>query len=146
MKSNAFSQQSEFRNTSVCLLLSALSLSIHVIGCTEQRGSLLPQPAPERLIEVNGATLDQIPLEQGNMVYLQTIDLHKMEIDQLIGDIDGRKGVKGLYYPSKNEDSRPFFSFFPIHPPATRFIRVVLEIWRSHNIPKRASPVQSKQT
>jgi hypothetical protein len=77
------------------------------IGCIAQR----PKPntaAPQRLFSTEGATLDKIPLEQGNVVYLQTIDLHKMEIDQMVGDVE-RKGIKGLYYPSKTNDSSPFF-------------------------------------
>jgi hypothetical protein len=77
------------------------------IGCIAQR----PKPntaAPQRLFSTEGATLDKIPLEQGNVVYLQTIDLHKMQIDQMVGDVE-RKGIKGLYYPSKTDDSSPFF-------------------------------------
>jgi hypothetical protein len=77
------------------------------IGCIAQR----PKPntaVPQRLFNTEGAALDQIPLEQGNVVYLQTIDLHKMQIDQLVGDVE-RKAIKGLYYPSKTNDSSPFF-------------------------------------
>jgi hypothetical protein len=77
------------------------------IGCIAQRPKPNTSP-PQRLFNTEGATLDQIPLEQGNVVYLQTIDLHKMEIDQLVGDVE-RKGIKGLYYPSKTNDSSPFF-------------------------------------
>jgi hypothetical protein len=101
--------QKRFESKTVAARWLFTALLICLVGCTKQSNSVLSQPASQRLIEVDGATLDQIPLERGNVVYLQTIDLHKVEIDQLIGDIDGRKGVKGLYYPSKNEDSSPFF-------------------------------------
>lgn len=109
MKIKHPSKFSKLRNATLYWRLTTLFLLSCIVGCTEQSNSLLLQPAPERLIEVNGATLDRIPLEQGNVVYLQTIDLHKMEIDQLMGDIDRRKGVKGFYYPSKRDDSSPFF-------------------------------------
>jgi hypothetical protein len=99
--------------TALKLNLDFIFLLICLVGCTQQSNPRLLQPVPKRLIEVNGATLDRIPLEQGNVVYLQTIDLHKMEIDQMMGDIDRRKGVKGLYYPSKNDDSSPFFKRMP---------------------------------
>jgi hypothetical protein len=109
MKVKHSSKFSKSRNATVYWRLATLSLLICMVGCTEQSTPLSSHPAPQRLTEVKGATLDQIPLEQGNAVYLQTIDLHKMEIDQLMGDIDHRKGIKGLYYPSKSDDSSPFF-------------------------------------
>ena len=71
--------------------------------------TLNPSSAPPKsLVTVDGATLDKILLEEGNEVYLQTIDLHKMQIDQLVGEVAG-EGSKGLYYPSKNDESSPFF-------------------------------------
>jgi hypothetical protein len=110
MKTKHPSKFSKLRNVTVCWRLTTLFLLSCMVGCTEQSNPLSLQSLPQRLIEVNGATLDRIPLEQGNVVYLQTINLHKMEIDQLIGDIDQRKGDKGFYYPSKNNnDSSPFF-------------------------------------
>jgi hypothetical protein len=99
--------------TAFKLNLDFIFLLSFMVGCTAQSNPLSLQSAPQRLIEVNGATLDRIPLERGNVVYLQTIDLHKMKIDQLMGDIDRRKGVKGFYYPSKNDDSSPFFNRIP---------------------------------
>ena len=85
-------------------------------GCIAQR----PKPniaTPQRIFNTEGATLDQIPLEQGNVVYLQTIELHKVQIDQLVGDVE-RKGIKGLYYPTKTNDSSPFFKRLTV--PAVR--------------------------
>jgi hypothetical protein len=78
------------------------------ISCTQQPKLNASTASPQRLLEVDGATLDQFPLEQGNVLYLQTLDLHKIQIDQLIGPSE-HKGIKGLYYPNPNHDSSPFF-------------------------------------
>ena len=64
--------------------------------------------ASETIATVDGATLDKILVERGNVVYLQTLDLQKMHIDQLVGEVDG-EGSKGLYYPGENDESSPFF-------------------------------------
>jgi hypothetical protein len=63
---------------------------------------------PKRLTTIEGATLDEIPIPQGQVVYIQTIDPSKVQIDQLIGTADN-KGDKGLYYPSKTENTSPYF-------------------------------------
>ncbi len=63
---------------------------------------------PKRLTTIPGATLDEIPITQGQVVYLQTIDPSTVQIDQLIGNTD-KEGDKGLYYPSKNEKTSPYF-------------------------------------
>jgi hypothetical protein len=59
-----------------------------ISGCAKQTHLALPNLAQHRLAETNGAKLDQISLEHGNVMYLQTLDPQKLEIDQLIGDID----------------------------------------------------------
>jgi hypothetical protein len=69
--------------------------------------------SPERLLDVAGATLDQIPLSGNNVAYLQTIDLHQMQMDQLVGEADRRSKEKGFYYPVKNQDFSPFFKRLP---------------------------------
>jgi hypothetical protein len=101
-------------------LLTTGSVLICSIGCTEQ-SKLKPSAAvPQRLLAVDGATLDRIPLDRSNVVYLQTIDLHKMQIDQLVGNVE-HKGIKGLYYPSKNDDSSPFFQRLTVAAVRTRY-------------------------
>ncbi len=90
------------------LVIGAASFGI--IGMTQQPTPKPSPSVPERLVTVDGATLDKIFLDQRNVVYLQTIDLHKMQIDQLMGKVDRQvSGNKGLYYPSNNRDSSPFF-------------------------------------
>jgi hypothetical protein len=95
-----------------CLFV-IISVSACVSGCTGQRSLLSAQPAPQRIVQVEGATLDRILLQKDNVVYVQTIDLQKMAIEQLTGEIDRRKGVKGLYYPDKRPESSPFFIRLP---------------------------------
>lgn len=87
-----------------------ISMSIYGSGCTGGRGDLSAQTPPQRVVEVEGATLDRISLQQNNVVYVQTIDPRKMVIDQVIGEVDRRKGMKGFYYPEKRQDSSPFFT------------------------------------
>jgi hypothetical protein len=53
--------------------------------------------------------LDRIPLEAGATVYLQTLDLRQVMIEQLIGPADPNRGTKGFYYPSQDKFSSPFF-------------------------------------
>jgi hypothetical protein len=96
-----------------CLFV-IISVSACVSGCTGQRSLLSAQPAPQRIAQVEGATLDRISLQQDNVVYIQTIDLQKMAIEQLTGNIDRRKGVKGLYYPDKRPEASPFFVRLPV--------------------------------
>lgn len=86
-------------------LVASLWLVI-ILGCKAQH---TPQSSPQRLLEVKGAALDRIPLTGNNVAYLQTIDLHQMRIDHLVGDVDNRKGTKGLYYPSQDHHSSPYF-------------------------------------
>lgn len=89
------------------LLLTGFVLTSCIGGMRHPFFNSSSAPA-ESLVNVDGATLDKILLERGNEVYLQTIDLHKMQIDQLVGEIDG-EGSQGLYYPAKNDESSPFF-------------------------------------
>ena len=86
----------------VGLLVTGLTI-VGKIGDTKPISS-----APERLQSADGATLDKISLAPDKIVYLQTIDLKKMQIDQLVGEVE-RQGTKGLYYPSTKDDSSPYF-------------------------------------
>jgi hypothetical protein len=91
------------------LLLIALALPIGNGGCT-QRSQSSPLPlTPQRLVAVEGATLDRFSTEKGNVIYLQTLDLHKIQIDQLTGNVDRSRQAQGFYYPNPAKDSSPFF-------------------------------------
>ena len=78
-------------------------------GCIANREDATPSTlSPTRLLEVDGAVLEQISFDKQNKIYLQTIDLRRMQIDQIIGKAE-RKGSKSLYYPSLAGVSSPFF-------------------------------------
>jgi hypothetical protein len=57
-------------------------------------------PPPESLSTVDGASLVRHRLPGGSSVYLQTIDVRKMRIDQVTGPIDpSQPAAPGNYYP-----------------------------------------------
>jgi hypothetical protein len=96
-------------NASLKWMMIGCSALVGGVSCAGQSNLHAASPKSQKLFEVNGATLDQISFENGNVAYLQTIDLHKMQLDQLMDNADLRKGAKGFYYPSKADDSSPFF-------------------------------------
>jgi hypothetical protein len=57
----------------------------------------------------DGAELYKKELPNGNRAYLQVIDVQKMQIDQLIGEVDRMAVNKGLYYQGENKYYSPFF-------------------------------------
>ncbi|TAG96693.1 MAG: hypothetical protein EAZ09_10555 [Oscillatoriales cyanobacterium] len=63
------------------------------------------QPVDSR----DGAELYKKELPNGNRAYLQVIDVQKMQIDQLIGEVDRMAFKKGLYYQGENKYYSPFF-------------------------------------
>jgi hypothetical protein len=63
------------------------------------------QPVDSR----DGAELYRKELPNGNRAYLQVIDVQKMQIDQLIGEVDRMAFNKGLYYQGENKYYSPFF-------------------------------------
>jgi hypothetical protein len=78
-------------------------------GCTEPPKSFASKPVSQRLVETDGATLDRLDLQNGNVAYIQTINLRKMQLDQLMGEVDRTQAAKGTYYPSRDINSSPFF-------------------------------------
>jgi hypothetical protein len=90
-----------------CFLAIALALPICNGGCTQRSQSLLLKP--QRLVAVEGATLDRFPAEKGNVIYLQTLDLHKVQIEQLTGSVDRSRTAPGFYYPNQGKESSPYF-------------------------------------
>jgi hypothetical protein len=91
------------------LLGGFLATLCGLTGCTELTKSLASNPVSQRLVETDGATLDRLDLQNGNVAYIQTIDLRKMQMDQLVGKVDRTQSAKGMYYPSKDKNSSPFF-------------------------------------
>jgi hypothetical protein len=91
------------------LLWIALALSLGNVGCAQTSQSSTASLKPQRLVAIDGATLDRFSIEKGSVIYLQTLDLHKMQIDQLAGSVDRSRQAQGFYYPSKGQGSSPFF-------------------------------------
>jgi hypothetical protein len=61
-------------------------------------------------IEVrDGAELYKKQLANGNEAYLQVIDVRKMQIDQLIGEVDKMGISQGAYYQGEAQYYSPFF-------------------------------------
>jgi hypothetical protein len=92
----------QFRAKSIGLWGLLLASFISTVSCSPQSKPV----EPKRLVTVEGATLDQFFLAEGNVAYLQTIDLRKMQIDQLVGEVAKEEAAKGLYYPN---NVSPFF-------------------------------------
>jgi hypothetical protein len=63
------------------------------------------QPVDNR----DGAELYRKELSNGNRAYLQVINVQKMQIDQLIGEVDRMAFNKGLYYQGEKKYYSPFF-------------------------------------
>ena len=97
----------QLKITAVGQLLAVLPALIFAFSCVDKSNSLASKLELQRIAAVDGAELDQISLSHGNFAYLQTIDLHKMELDQLTGN--PRKSARGRYYPSEGKNSSPFF-------------------------------------
>lgn len=57
----------------------------------------------------DGAELYKKQLPNGNQAYLQVINVQKMQIDQLIGEVDRMAFNKGLYYQGENKYYSPLF-------------------------------------
>ena len=57
----------------------------------------------------DGAELYKKELPNGNLAYLQVINVQKMQIDQLIGEVDRMAFNKGLYYQGEKKYYSPFF-------------------------------------
>ncbi|MBH8560797.1 hypothetical protein I8748_01040 [Nostoc sp. CENA67] len=58
---------------------------------------------------IDGAALYRKQLNDGNEAYLQIIDLRKMHIDQLIGEVDNMGLGQGKYYKGEGKYYSPFF-------------------------------------
>ena len=58
---------------------------------------------------IDGAGLYKKQRTDGNEAYLQVIDLHKLQIDQLVGEVDNMDLGQGKYYQGEGEHYSPFF-------------------------------------
>ncbi|MFN6466020.1 MAG: phosphodiester glycosidase family protein [Nostoc sp. DedVER02] len=68
-----------------------------------------PLSSYQPLQSIEGAALYKKELTNGNEAYLQIIDLRKMEIDQIIGEVDNMGLNEGKYYKGEGKYYSPFF-------------------------------------
>jgi hypothetical protein len=68
-----------------------------------------PLSSYQTLQAIDGAALYKKELSQGNEAYLQIIDIRKMHIDQIIGEVDNMGLNEGKYYQGEGKYYSPFF-------------------------------------
>jgi hypothetical protein len=68
-----------------------------------------PLSSYQSLHVIDGAGLYKKELTNGNTAYLQVIDLQKMRIDQIIGEVDNMGYAQGKYYKGEGGHYSPFF-------------------------------------
>ncbi len=69
-----------------------------------------PLSSYQPLHAIDGAALYKKELTNGNEAYLQVIDLRKMHIDQIIGEVDNMGINEGKYYQGESKYYSPFFN------------------------------------
>lgn len=89
------------------ILLGLLIVGLVVASCVGETRQSVPDPSKPstavstRLLSADGATLDAISIDRNNVVYLQTLDLRKVQIDQLLGELDHRAGCQWFVLPKR---------------------------------------------
>ncbi|MEA5602983.1 hypothetical protein [Nostoc sp. UHCC 0252] len=68
-----------------------------------------PLSSYQPLQVIDGAALYKKELTNGNKAYLQLIDLGKIHIDQIIGEVDNMGLKEGKYYQGEDKYYSPFF-------------------------------------
>ncbi|MDZ8189435.1 MAG: hypothetical protein RMX96_31935 [Nostoc sp. ChiSLP02] len=71
--------------------------------------SIDPFSSYQPLQVIDGAALYKKQLTNGNEAYLQVIDLRKIHIDQIIGEVDNMGNTQGNYYQGEGKHYSPFF-------------------------------------
>src|SRR5919199_3047384 len=71
--------------------------------------SFSPPSSYQPLEVIDGAALYKKQLTGDNQAYLQVIDLHKIQIDQLVGEVDDMGLGQGKYYQGEGGYYSPFF-------------------------------------
>jgi hypothetical protein len=87
-----------------CLLFLLSILSSFVIAQTSN-----PLSDYQPLHIIDGAGLYQKDLGKGNKAYLQIIDVRKIQIDQIVGEVDKMGLGEGKYYQGEGGYYSPFF-------------------------------------
>lgn len=102
------------------LLICTLFLIVHII--IHKAEAFTPPNTYYPLDVIAGAGLYKTSLLGGNQAYLQIIDLRKIQIDQLIGEVDDMGIKQGKYYRNNSEDYSPYFQSKPF-----------ADIWHEYN-------------
>ncbi|MDF5712145.1 MAG: phosphodiester glycosidase family protein [Nostoc sp. S4] len=68
-----------------------------------------PLSSYQPLQVIDGAALYRKELTNGNEAYLQVIDLRKMHIEQIVGEVDNMGENQGRYYQEEGRYYSPFF-------------------------------------
>jgi hypothetical protein len=103
------------------LLICILFLTVHII--IHKAEAFTPPNTYYPLDVIEGAGLYKTSLSNDNQVYLQIIDLRKMQIDQIIGEIDDMGIKQGKYYLNRANDYSPYFQNKPFE-----------NIWQEYNL------------
>ncbi|MEW5858821.1 MAG: hypothetical protein AB1861_15765 [Cyanobacteriota bacterium] len=89
------------------LILSFCFLSIILILSNAQ--TFVPQTAYRPLDLIDGAGLYKTQLPEGNSAYLQVIDLRKMQMEQVVGEINNMGFSEDKYYGEPGSSYSPYF-------------------------------------
>ena len=84
-------------------------ISIAIISSLGIAQTFIPPSSYQPLDRKEGALLYKQQLPDGNEAYLQIINLQKMQIDQLIGEVDNMGQSQGKYYKGEGKYYSPFF-------------------------------------
>lgn len=104
----------------ICLAFF-LIIIINIIITNLQK--ITPQTAYRSLDLIDGARLYKTQLSEGNEAYLQVIDLRKMQIDQIIGEMGEVGFHEGKYYKETGSYSSPYFQ-----------MKVFSDIWNEYKL------------
>ncbi len=90
---------------------NAVVLSFLITSCSNLRlNSTTPISSTFQPLDViDGAGLYKQQLPDGNEAYLQVIDLQKMQIDQIVGEVDNMGLGQGNYYQGEGKYYSPLF-------------------------------------
>ncbi|MFN6559568.1 MAG: hypothetical protein RMY28_007140 [Nostoc sp. ChiSLP01] len=91
------------------VLINLLLFLLPILSSLWIAQSFNPLSSYQPLQVINGAALYRKELTNGNEAYLQVIDLRKMHIDQIVGEVDNMGQNQGKYYQGESGHYSPFF-------------------------------------
>lgn len=91
------------------VLINLLLFLLPILSSFWIAQSFDPLSSYQPLQKIDGAALYRKELTNGNEAYLQVIDLRKMHIDQIVGEVDDMGQKQGKYYQGEGGHYSPFF-------------------------------------